>query len=64
VAIASATLVAVHGSITHRTVVAMFVAAGFALVGLLATAVVPAGPPHTQAPAPQHLFHRHPGGLP
>jgi EmrB/QacA subfamily drug resistance transporter len=64
VAIVSATLVAVQGSVTHRTVVAMFVAAGFALAGLLATAVVPPGPPHQQAPAPQHLFHRHAGGLP
>ena len=46
VAIVSAMLVAVHGSTGHRTAVAMFVAAGFALAGLLATRVVPPGPPH------------------
>jgi EmrB/QacA subfamily drug resistance transporter len=64
VAIVSAMLVAVGGSITHRTAVAMFVAAGFALAGLLATRVVPPGPPHAQAPQPHHLFHHHAGGLP
>src|ERR1700678_249462 len=41
VAILSATLVAVNGGTSHRTGVAMFVAAGFALAGLLATRVVP-----------------------
>jgi MFS transporter, DHA2 family, methylenomycin A resistance protein len=64
VAIVSAILVAVSGSFTHRTVVAMFVTAGFALAGLLATRVVPAGPPHPQPPEPQHLFRHHAGGLP
>ena len=64
VAIVSATLVAVSGSFTHRSVVAMFVTAGFALAGLLATRVVPAGPPHPQPPEPQHLFRHHAGGLP
>ena len=64
VAIVSATLVAVSGSFTHRTVVAMFVTAGFALAGLLATRVVPPGPPLPQTPQPQHLFRHHAGGLP
>jgi EmrB/QacA subfamily drug resistance transporter len=64
VAIVSATLVAVSGSFTHRTVVAMFVTAGFALAGLLATRVVPPGPPHPDRPEPQHLFRHHAGGLP
>src|SRR5580700_11891544 len=63
VAILSATLVAVHGGTTHRIGVAAFVAAGFALAGLLATRVVPAGPPHPQAPQPQHLFRHHAGGI-
>jgi EmrB/QacA subfamily drug resistance transporter len=64
VAILSATLVAVHGTAGHRTGVAMFVAAGFALAGLLAARVVPAGPPHPQAPQPQHPFHHRAGGWP
>jgi EmrB/QacA subfamily drug resistance transporter len=64
VAIVSATLVAVHGMIGHRTAVAMFVAAGFALAGLLAARIVPPGPPHPQAPQPQHLFHHRAGGIP
>ena len=63
VAILAATLVAVHGGTSHRTGVAVFVAAGFALAGLLATRVVPAGPPHPQAPQPQHLFRHHAGGI-
>ena len=64
VAILSATLVVVHGGIVHRTEVAMFVAAGFALAGLLATRVLPPGPPHPHSPQPHHLF-RHPcGGIP
>ena len=64
VAIVSATLVAVHDMIGHRTAAAMFVAAGFALAGLLAARVVPPGPPHPQAPQPQHLFHHRAGGWP
>ncbi len=64
VAILSATLVAVHGGPGHRTGVAMFVAAGFALAGLLATRVVPPGPPHPQTPQPHHLFRHHCGGIP
>ena len=64
VAILSATLVAVHGTTGHRTEVAMFVAASFALVGLLATRVVPARPTLAQAPQPQHLFRHHAGGIP
>ena len=64
VAIVSATLVAVSGSFTHRTVVTMFVTAGFALAGLVATRVVPAGPPLPQTPQPHHLFRHRAGGLP
>jgi len=68
VAIVSAILVAVHGADYHRTGVAMFVVAGFALAGLLATRVVPPAPPHPHPPEPQpephHLFHHHAGGIP
>ncbi|HEY6312045.1 MAG TPA: MFS transporter [Streptosporangiaceae bacterium] len=64
VAMVSATLVALHGDITHRTVVAMFVAAGFALAGLAATRVVPPGPPLAQAPQAHHLSRHHAGGMP
>jgi EmrB/QacA subfamily drug resistance transporter len=64
VAIVSATLVAIQGSAGHRTGEAMFVAAGFALAGLLATLVVPPGPSHPQQPQPHHLFHHHAGGIP
>jgi MFS family permease len=64
VAIVSATLVAVHGSDSHRTAVTMLVTAGFALLGLLATRVVPPGPPRPGQPEPRHLFHHHAGGVP
>jgi EmrB/QacA subfamily drug resistance transporter len=64
VAIVSATLVATHGSVGQRTTQAMSVAAGFALIGLLATRVVPPGPPHPHAPQPHHLFRHHAGGIP
>ncbi len=62
VAIVSATMVALHGSSAHRTGIAMLVTTGFALAGLLATRVVPPGPP--KSGAPQQLFHRHAGGIP
>jgi len=68
VAIVSAILVAVHGTDYHRTAVAMFVVAGFALAGLLATRVVPPAPPRSQTPhpdpEPHHLFRHHAGGIP
>ena len=64
VAIVSATLVATHGSAGRRTGEAMFVVAGFALAGLLATRVVPPGPPHPGAPQRHHLFSHHAGGIP
>jgi EmrB/QacA subfamily drug resistance transporter len=66
VAIVSATLVAITGSASHRTATAMFITAGFALAGLLATRVIPPAPPHTDAPPPQphHLFRHHAGGIP
>ncbi|MCW2542301.1 MAG: transporter [Frankiales bacterium] len=44
VAVLSATLVIAPGSSGHRTEIAMIVAAGFALAGLLATRIVPAAP--------------------
>ncbi|MGX7678627.1 MFS transporter [Jatrophihabitans sp. DSM 45814] len=58
VAILSATLVLSGGSDTHGTVIAMFVAASFALTGLLATRVVPALPTRTDKTAGHHVFHR------
>jgi EmrB/QacA subfamily drug resistance transporter len=66
VAIVSATLAGMHGNAGQSTAVgtAMFVAAGFALAGLLATQVVPPGPPHPHLPQPQHLFRHHAGGIP
>ena len=65
VAVVTAMFVAVSGSVGHRTAVAMFVDAGFALAGLLATLVVPPGPPRSPAPQPHHLFrHPHAGGIP
>ena len=68
VAIVSAMLVAVTGSAAHRTATAMFVTAGFALVGLFATRVVPPAPPHPPGPHPEpephHLFRHHAGGVP
>jgi EmrB/QacA subfamily drug resistance transporter len=70
VAIVSATLVAMTGSASHRTATAMFITAGFALLGLLATRVVPPAPSHPHAPPPppepepHHLFHHFAGGIP
>jgi EmrB/QacA subfamily drug resistance transporter len=64
VAIVSATLVATHGSWGHRTAEAMLIAAGFALAGLLATRIVPAGPPRAPAPTPHHLLRHQAGGIP
>ena len=64
VAIVSATLVATHGSVGQRTAEAMLVTAAFALAGLLATRVVPPGPPHPHMPQPHHLFRHHAGGIP
>ncbi len=52
VAIVSAALVAVHGPTYHRTAVAVFITAGFALLVLLATRVVPPASPHP--PTPPH----------
>jgi EmrB/QacA subfamily drug resistance transporter len=69
VAIVAAMLVAVHGAGYHRTTVAMFVTASFALIGLLATRVVPpvtrtgTSPPQPE-PEPHHLFRHHAGGIP
>jgi len=64
VAVVSATLVIVHGDESHRTAVAMFVAAAFAAVGLLTTRVVPSGPAPPLLSRLEHLFPRHAGGLP
>ena len=60
----TAMFVAVSGSVGHRTAVAMFADAGFALAGLLASLVVPAGPPRSPPPQPHHLFRHHAGGIP
>ena len=64
VAIVSAVLVVTHGNAGHRIAQAMFVAAGFALVGLLSTRIVLPGPPDAHAPQPHYLFHHHAGGGP
>jgi MFS family permease len=64
VAVVSATLVGLHGSSSHRTAVAMLVAAGFALAGLLTTRVVPSGPGQPLLSRLEHPFFRHAGGLP
>ena len=66
VAIVSAMLVAMHGSESHRTATAMFIAAGFALLGLFASQIVPPAPAHPaeQQPQPHHLFRHHAGGIP
>jgi EmrB/QacA subfamily drug resistance transporter len=64
VAVVSATLISVHGNAGHRTAVAMLVAAGYALVGLLTTRVVPGGPAQPLLLRLEHLFPRHAGGLP
>jgi EmrB/QacA subfamily drug resistance transporter len=71
VAIVSAVLVAVHGPDGHRTAAGIFITAGFALLGLLATRVMPPAPPHPRAepqpqpePEPHHLFRHHAGGIP
>jgi EmrB/QacA subfamily drug resistance transporter len=64
VAVVSATLVAVHGDESHRTAVAMLVAAAIAMVGLLTTRVVPGGPPPPRLLRLEHRFARHGGGLP
>ncbi len=64
VAVVSAILVVVPGSDSHRTGVAMLVAAAIALVGLLATRIVPSGPAHPLSVRLEHLFSRHAGGLP
>jgi DHA2 family methylenomycin A resistance protein-like MFS transporter len=64
VAVVSATLVTVHGTESHRSAVAMFVAAAFALVGLLTTRVVPKGQAQPILLRLEHRFPRHAGGLP
>jgi EmrB/QacA subfamily drug resistance transporter len=64
VAVLSATLVVVHGNESHRTAVAMFVAAAFAAAGLLTTRVIPRGPAQPLLSRLEHRFARHAGGLP
>ena len=64
VAIVSAALVALHGPESHRTAQAMFATAGFALIGLLTTQIVPPGPSRHHLPQRAHLLHHHGGGLP
>ena len=64
VAVVSATLVIADGNASHRSEVAMLVAATFALIGLLTTRVVPSGPTRSLLFRRDHLFPRHAGGLP
>jgi hypothetical protein len=64
VAVVSAILVTVHGTANHRSAVAMFVAAAFALVGLLTTRVVPKGQAQPILLRLERRFPRHAGGLP
>jgi MFS family permease len=64
VAVMSAVLVAIHGTASYRTAVAMFAAAAFAFVGLLTTRVVRSGQAHPRAARLEHVFPRHAGGLP
>jgi MFS family permease len=64
VAVMAATLVIVHGNLSHRTAVAMFVAAAIALCGLLTTRVVPSGPAQPLLLRLEHRFGRHAGGHP
>ena len=64
VAVLSATLVIVHGNESHRTALAMLVAAAFAAVGLITTRVIPSGPAKPLLSRLEHGFTRHSGGLP
>jgi EmrB/QacA subfamily drug resistance transporter len=64
VAVVSATLVAIHGDASHRTAIALFVAAALAFVGLATTREVPSGHAHPHAARLEHIFERHAGGLP
>ncbi len=64
VAVVSATLITFHGNASHRTALAMLVAAAFAFAGLLTTRVVPSGPAQPLLLRLEHLFPRHAGGLP
>ena len=64
VAIASAVLVAAHGSDAHRTAIAMVSGICFAVVGLFTSQIVPSGKPHPETPRPEHTFTRHAGGMP
>jgi EmrB/QacA subfamily drug resistance transporter len=64
VAVVSAILVAAHGDESHRTAVALLVAAACAFLGLLTTRVVPSGQARHRAARPEHAFARHTGGLP
>ena len=64
VAIASAVLVAAHGSVGHRTATAIVSGICFAVVGLFTSQVVPSGKPHTEPSRPEHAFTRHAGGMP
>jgi EmrB/QacA subfamily drug resistance transporter len=63
VAIASATLAAAHGTTAHRSEIALFVTAGFALEGLLATLLIPAKTGAHPIARIEHRFSHHAGGL-
>ena len=64
VAILSAVVAATRGTSAHRTEVALFVAAGFALAALLSTLVVPPGGVVQPPARPEHRFIHHAGGFP
>jgi EmrB/QacA subfamily drug resistance transporter len=64
VAIASAVLVAAHGSDAHRTATAIVSGICFAVVGLFTSQIVPSGKPHPERSRPEHAFTRHAGGMP
>jgi EmrB/QacA subfamily drug resistance transporter len=62
VAVASATLVAAHGSTAHRTAVAMVATAGFAAAALVSTCVIPSNTVGGHR-KPEHLFLHRCGGV-
>jgi EmrB/QacA subfamily drug resistance transporter len=64
VAIASAVLVAAHGSDAHRTATAIISGVCFAVVGLLTSQIVPSGKQHPETSRPEHAFTHHAGGMP
>jgi EmrB/QacA subfamily drug resistance transporter len=64
VAIASAVLVATHGSFGHRIATAIVSGICFAVLGLFTSQIVPSGKPPPAPAPPEHSFTGHAGGLP